>query len=92
MVASSETELVSDAVVLAVLTPERLLPVVVTVMLSVAVASWVWSPIKSQADMGVLLAFMFLLNMVGALVLLPSIGDVEIDHAGPFERGDAPYC
>jgi len=43
-------------------------------MLSVAVASWVWSPIKSQADMGVLLAFMFLLNMVGALVLLPSIG------------------
>jgi predicted RND superfamily exporter protein len=43
-------------------------------MLAVAVATWGWSPIKFQADMGLLLAFMFLLNMVGALVLLPAIG------------------
>jgi uncharacterized protein len=38
------------------------------------VATWAWSPIKFQADMGILLAFMFVLNMVGALVLLPAIG------------------
>ena len=42
-------------------------------MLAVAVVTWAWSPIKFQADMGILLAFMFLLNMAGALVLLPAI-------------------
>lgn len=41
--------------------------------LAVGVAVWVWSPIKFQADMGVLLAFMFVGNMVGALVLLPAL-------------------
>jgi uncharacterized protein len=43
------------------------------VTLSVAVATWIWSPIKFQADMGILLAFMFLWNMVGALVIVPSL-------------------
>ena len=43
------------------------------VTLAVGVATWGFSPIKFQADMGVLLAFMFLVNMVGALVLLPAL-------------------
>ncbi|WP_295472651.1 MMPL family transporter [uncultured Pseudomonas sp.] len=43
------------------------------VTLSVAVATWAFSPIKFQADMGVLLAFMFLVNMLGALILLPAL-------------------
>lgn len=43
------------------------------VSLAVSVATWVLSPIKFQADMGVLLAFMFLWNMLGALVLLPAL-------------------
>jgi predicted RND superfamily exporter protein len=43
------------------------------VTLGIAVATWVFSPIKFQADMGVLLAFMFIWNMVGALVLLPAL-------------------
>ncbi|MYM34440.1 carboxylesterase family protein [Duganella sp. FT94W] len=43
------------------------------VTLAVAVATWVFSPIKFQADMGILLAFMFLWNMVGALVLVPAL-------------------
>jgi uncharacterized protein len=38
------------------------------------VITWVASPIKFQADMGLLLAFMFLWNMLGALVLLPALG------------------
>ena len=42
--------------------------------LAAAVGVWVLSPIKFQADMGVLLAFMFLLNMAGALILLPALG------------------
>ncbi len=41
--------------------------------LSLAVFVWVFSPIKFQADMGVLLAFMFLWNMLGALILLPAL-------------------
>ncbi|WBS05591.1 MMPL family transporter [Pseudoduganella sp. SL102] len=43
------------------------------VTLAIAVATWALSPIKFQADMGILLAFMFLWNMVGALVLLPAL-------------------
>jgi predicted RND superfamily exporter protein len=45
----------------------------VGISLTVAVATWIWSPIKFQADMGMLLAFMFLGNMIGALVILPSL-------------------
>jgi len=41
--------------------------------LALAVGTWVFSPIKFQADMGLLLAFMFVWNMVGALVLLPAL-------------------
>lgn len=43
------------------------------VTLGAAVVTWIWSPIKFQADMGILLAFMFLWNMFGALVLVPSL-------------------
>jgi predicted RND superfamily exporter protein len=43
------------------------------ITLSLGVATWIFSPIKFQADMGILLAFCFLANMVGALVLLPSL-------------------
>ncbi|MGV8919670.1 MAG: efflux RND transporter permease subunit [Pseudomonas sp.] len=41
--------------------------------LGIAVATWYFSPIKFQADMGVLLAFMFVWNMLGALILLPAL-------------------
>ncbi|MBR9865843.1 MAG: RND family transporter [Oceanospirillales bacterium] len=41
--------------------------------LAVGVATWVFSPIRFQADMGILLAFMFLFNMLGALILLPAL-------------------
>ena len=44
------------------------------VTLGIAVATWAWSPIKFQADMGILLAFMFIWNMLGALILLPALG------------------
>lgn len=43
------------------------------ITLGLAVATWVFSPIKFQADMGILLAFMFLWNMLGALILLPAL-------------------
>ncbi|KQV48845.1 RND transporter [Pelomonas sp. Root1217] len=43
------------------------------VTLALAVGTWALSPIKFQADMGILLAFMFVWNMVGALVLVPAL-------------------
>ena len=41
--------------------------------LAIGVGTWIWSPIKFQADMGILLTFMFLWNMLGALLLLPAL-------------------
>lgn len=51
------------------------------VTLAVAVSTWVLSPIKFQADMGMLLAFMFLWNMLGALVLLPALASLLLPVA-----------
>jgi predicted RND superfamily exporter protein len=41
--------------------------------LAIGVSTWVFSALKFQADMGLLLSFMFLANMLGALLLLPSM-------------------
>ena len=43
------------------------------VTLAFAVATWSFSDIKFQADMGILLVFMFLWNMIGALTLVPAL-------------------
>ena len=53
------------------------------VTLAVGVITWVASPIKFQADMGLLLAFMFLWNMLGALVLLPALAHFLLEPAAP---------
>ena len=41
--------------------------------LAIGVATWLFSPLKFQADMGLLLTFMFLVNMLGAILLLPAL-------------------
>ncbi len=43
------------------------------ITLAISVATWAFSPIKFQADMGILLTFMFVWNMLGALTLIPAI-------------------
>jgi len=43
------------------------------ITLSLGVFTWYFSPIKFQADMGILLTFMFLWNMLGALILTPAL-------------------
>ncbi len=43
------------------------------VTMTVSVATWVFSPLKFQADMGILLAFMFLINVFAAILLLPAL-------------------
>lgn len=43
--------------------------------LALGVGTWIFSPIKFQADMGLLLTFMFIWNMVGAMWLLPALAE-----------------
>ncbi len=49
-------------------------PVIFTgLTLAAGVFTWLFSALKFQADMGVLLTFMFLINMVGAIIVLPAL-------------------
>ncbi|MCX7170083.1 MAG: efflux RND transporter permease subunit [Proteobacteria bacterium] len=41
--------------------------------MTIGVATWIFSALKFQADMGILLAFMFMVNVLGAIILLPAI-------------------
>lgn len=41
--------------------------------MSIGVGTWAFAPLKFQADMGVLLSFMFLVNVLGAIFLLPAL-------------------
>ena len=41
--------------------------------LSAGVLTWIFSDLKFQADMGLLLGFIFLMNMIGAVVLIPAL-------------------
>ena len=43
------------------------------VTLGIGVCTWIFSPIKFQADMGILLFFMFIWNMIGSMWLLPAL-------------------
>jgi hypothetical protein len=43
------------------------------IALAIGVGTWAFSALKFQADMGVLLAFMFLFNMIGAMLLMPAL-------------------
>jgi predicted RND superfamily exporter protein len=41
--------------------------------LAAGVGTWIFSDLQFQVDMGILLAFIFLANMVGAIILLPAL-------------------
>ena len=43
------------------------------VTMTLSIMTWAFSTLKFQADMGVLLAFMFLVNLLGAVLLLPAL-------------------
>jgi hypothetical protein len=42
-------------------------------MMTVSVLTWAFSTLKFQSDMGILLAFMFMVNVFGAILLLPGL-------------------
>ena len=43
------------------------------VTLAIGVSTWFWSDLKFQVDMGILLTFMFLVNMLAAIIILPAL-------------------
>ncbi|MDX1571179.1 MAG: MMPL family transporter [Xanthomonadales bacterium] len=62
-------------------------PVIFTAFtLAIGVGTWIFSTLQFQADMGKLLAFMFFLNMVGAVLILPALARVLLR---PREKADA---
>ncbi|MEM7027330.1 MAG: MMPL family transporter [Pseudomonadota bacterium] len=44
-----------------------------SLILTIGVLTWLASPLKFQADMGLLLAFMFIMNMFAAMLLIPAL-------------------
>jgi hypothetical protein len=61
------------------------------ITLAIGVVTWVFSPLQFQADVGIMLTFMFFVNMLGAIILLPAlaawfVGDIPDLPA----KGDAP--
>ena len=68
----SKGESVSSAYLAAL--KERGSAVLITgVTLAIGVSTWFFSDLKFQVDMGILLTFMFLVNMIAAVVVLPAI-------------------
>jgi len=55
------------------------------VTLSIGVSTWAFSALKFQADMGMLLSFMFFINMVGAVTALPALA-VTLERWFPRRR------
>jgi hypothetical protein len=62
----------------------------VGITLAAGVVCWVWSPIKFQADMGILLTFMFLWNMLGALILIPALSYFLLRERAPVAEAVSP--
>src|SRR5690606_20698387 len=55
------------------------------ITLAVGVSTWAFSALKFQADMGLLLTFMFVVNMLGAVTLLPALV-AGFDYLWPLKR------
>ena len=56
------------------------------ITLAIGVATWVFSPLKFQADIGIMLTFMFLVNMLAAIILLPALAAWLIPSPGSRSR------
>jgi len=46
------------------------------ITLAIGVSTWFFSDLKFQVDMGVLLTFMFLVNMLAAIIVLPALSAI----------------
>ena len=67
-----EGQSIEDAFIHAMHTTGR--PVIFTgVVLGVGVGAWIFAPLKFQADMGIMLTFMFVVNMLAAIIVMPAL-------------------
>jgi len=57
--------------------------------MAIGVGTWAFAPLKLQADMGILLAFMFLVNVLGAIFLLPALA-AWFNQGRPLVRAQRP--
>ncbi|MDH5285480.1 MAG: MMPL family transporter [Betaproteobacteria bacterium] len=53
------------------------------ITMGIGVGTWAFSALKFQADMGLLLAFMFVVNMLGAIFLLPALAAFLVRPPAP---------
>jgi predicted RND superfamily exporter protein len=62
------------------------------ITLAIGVVTWVFSPLQFQADIGIMLTFMFFVNMLGAIILLPALATWFVKGAAPVsqQKGSAP--
>jgi predicted RND superfamily exporter protein len=59
------------------------------ITLAIGVSTWAFSALKFQADMGLLLTFMFMVNMIMAVTVLPALAvilDMLFPRAAPVKR------
>ena len=57
------------------------------ITLAIGVVTWVFSPLQFQADIGIMLTFMFFVNMLGAILLLPALAALFIRQKAPVVQG-----
>ena len=57
-----------------------------SVTMTIGVLTWYFSDLKFQADMGILLAYMFFVNMLGAIILIPALASFLYPHGGNKEK------
>ena len=55
------------------------------ITLAIGVVTWVFSPLQFQADIGIMLTFMFFVNMLGAIILLPALAAWLVPGGGSGE-------
>lgn len=58
------------------------------ITLSISIFTWFFSPLKFQADMGIMLSFMILVNMIAAVILLPAVASIlNVGGGSPMGSG-----
>jgi len=62
------------------------------ITLGVGVFTWIFAPLKFQADMGILLTFLFLTNMLGAILILPALARWLLPRRPAQDREAAPLA
>jgi predicted RND superfamily exporter protein len=64
------------------------------ITLAIGVVTWVFSPLQFQADIGIMLTFMFFVNMLGAVILLPALAawlvKVKVKGSDPISQQKVP--